>query len=489
MDRRGERGDSVVSGMYRIRLPSGTEQIYTSIQELADAVRQGAVGRDASIFHRRSGQWLPLESHPYFAYASSEAAGTEKPPADDTAADPWATESPPASPPEDPHREVSSPKPGLPAGLAGAPPPLPPESRHEPRISTIGPMPPRPIKPDEPPPSLEPLLRPEQPSRVTPLGPVPPRSNDPPRPLAHEPIAPTPMKVEPLPASPPTEPEPRRRRGRVARDYSSAAEPLSVSPPRGRRVGMLIFMIIVLGSAVGLLIGRKLLVRDAGSGSAVPDASTSQVQVPNLSGPVPDRPLARGVDPTAPVGVEDLIDRRAAAFESARASLRTMLDEARLGRVLNVVALTTPTGALAARRDLAASLNVIGQFRRREVMIEQAYEDSARFQTERAGWTRQAIERWENRPIVREPYAAADLAESLLADADSLLAILTSAEGGWDVRGDTLVFDSSDRAAAWRAQRDRIRLQAGDPVSDPAGRPTLTPVRAAVEPTALPTAR
>ena len=59
--------------MYRIRLPSGTEQIYTSIQELADAVRQGSVGRDASIYHRRSGQWLPLESHPYFAYASSEA--------------------------------------------------------------------------------------------------------------------------------------------------------------------------------------------------------------------------------------------------------------------------------------------------------------------------------------------------------------------------------------------------------------------------------
>lgn len=466
MDGRGERGDSVVSGMYRIRLPSGTEQIYTSIQELADAVRQGSVGRDAAIFHRRSGQWLPLESHPYFAYASSEAPDSDKPPVDDPVADPWATESPPPAPARTPPAEAPS----------------------EPRISTIGPMPPRPIKPDQPPPVVEPLIRPEAPSRVTPLGPLPPRPKKPPGPLEHEPIAPTPMMVEPLPAAPPTEPEPRRRRGRVAREYG-APEPLSVSPPRGRRVGMLIFIIVVLGSALGLLIGRKLLVRNAGTGAEQAAAPTQQVQVPRLGGPVPDRPLVQGIDPTAPVGAEELIDRRAAAFEAARARLRNMLDEAGLATILNVRALASPAGALAARRDVAASLNVIGQFRRREVMIEQAYEDSARFQAERAGWTSQAIERWENRPVVREPYAAADLAESLLADADSLLAILTAAEEGWDISGDTLVFDDPARAAAWRAQRDRLRLQGGEPVNDPAGRPTLTPVRAAIEPALLPTAR
>lgn len=456
--------------MYRIRLPSGTEQIYTSIQELADAVRQGSVGRDASIFHRRSGQWLPLESHPYFAYASSEAEGAEKPPADeDAAADPWATESPPPEP--------------------TPPTPPPAETKPEPRISTIGPMPPRPIKPDQPPPVLEPLIKPEPPSRVTPLGPVPPRQQ-PPAPLVHEPIAPTPMKLEPLPAAPPMEPEPRRRRGRAARDHVSAPEPLSVSPPRGRRAGMLIFLIVILGSAAGLLIGRKLLIRNGGPEDAVSNSAPAQpVQVPSLGGPVPDRPLAQRADPTAPVGVEELIDRRAEAFDAARARLRIMLDEAGLATILNVRALATPAGALAARRDVAASLNVIGQFRRREVMIEQAYEDSARFQTERAGWTSQAIDRWENRPVVREPYASADLAESLLADADSLLAILTAAEDGWDIRGDTLVFDDPARASAWRAQLDRIRLQAGEPVNDPAGLPTLTPVRAAVEPSVLPTAR
>ena len=478
--------------MYRIRLPSGTEQIYTSIQELADAVRQGSVGRDASIFHRRTGQWLPLESHPYFAYASSDAADTGRKPADDSAADPWSTE------PEPPAADG-------PAAKEAPPSPLSAEGKPEPRISTIGPMPTRPgadapsrvtplgpvpIKPDVPPPAIEPIPRAEQPSRITPLGPMPPRPGGPPRPLEHEPIAPTPMKVEPLPAAPPSESEPRRRRGRVARDYAASPEALSVSPPRGRKAGMLILIIVVLGSAVGLLIGQKLLVRGGSpEGGELDGAATPQVRVPNLRGPVPDRPLAQGIDPTAPVGVEELIDRRGIAFEAARANLRNMLDEAGLATVLNVVAVTTPTGAQAARRDIAASLNVIGQFRRREVMIEQAYEDSARFQTARAGWTSQAIERWDNRPIIREPYASADLAESLLADADSLLAILTAAEDGWDIRGDTLVFDDPDRASAWRAQRDRIRLQAGDPVNDPAGQPSLTPVRAAVEPAALPTAR
>lgn len=451
--------------MYRIRLPSGTEQIYTSIQELADAVRQGSVGRDASIFHRRTGQWLPLESHPYFAFASSDAADTSNKPSDEGAADPWSTETEPTA---------AEPPPGSPA--------------EPPRISTIGPMPPRPIKPEHTPPVVEPIIRPEPPSRITPLGPVPPRPAEPPR-LVHEPIAPTPMKVEPLPAAPPAEPEPRRRRGRVARDFASSPEPLSVSPPRGRRTGMWILIIVVLGSAVGLLIGQKLLLRDASPDAEQLDATAEpQVRVPNLRGPVPDRPLAQGIDPTAPVGVEELIDRRGIAFDVARANLRTMLDEAGLATVLNVRSFTSPDGAQAARRDIAASLNVIGQFRRREVMIEQAYEDSARFQTERAGWTSQAIDRWENRPVIREPYASADLAESLLADADSLLAILTAIES-WGIRGDTLVFGDPARAAAWRAQRDRLRLQAGDPVNDPAGQPTLTPVRAAVEPGALPTAR
>jgi hypothetical protein len=459
--------------MYRIRLPSGTEQIYTSIQELADAVRQGSVGRDASIFHRRTGQWLPLESHPYFAYASSDAEEAARQPPNESAADPWSTEPEPAAG-ADPPTE---------------PPAKPAPSQEPPRISTIGPMPPRPIKPDLPPPAIEPIPRVERPSRITPLGPVPPRPSEPLKPLEHEPIAPTPMKVEPLPAAP-AEPEPRRRRGRVARDYAASLEPLSVSPPRGRRSGMWILIIVVLGSAVGLLIGQKLLMRDGAPEAEQLDAGAApQVRVPNLRGPVPDRPIAEGIDPTAPVGVEELIDRRSIAYEAARANLRHMLDEAGLATVLNVVAVTTPTGAQAARRDIAASLNVIGQFRRREVMIEQAYEDSARFQTERAGWTRQAIERWDNRPIIREPYASADLAESLLADADSLLAILTATEVGWDIRGDTLVFDDPARATAWRAQRDRIRLQAREPVNDPAGRPTLTPVRAAVEPSALPTAR
>ncbi len=459
--------------MYRIRLPSGTEQIYTSIQELADAVRQGAVGRDASIFHRRTGQWLPLESHPYFAYASSDAADSDKKPPEDSAADPWSTET-----------DQSSAAPPAPA--APPEPPRPP-AQPEPRISTIGPMPPRPIKPDFTPPVVEPVIRPEPPSRIAPLGPIPPRS-EPPR-LVHEPIAPTPMKVEPLPAAPPTEPEPRRRRGRTARDYTASAEPLSVSPPRGRRTGMWILLIVILGSAVGLLIGQKLLL-PGGPTEVVPaDDATAPVRVPNLRGPVPDRPQAQGVDPTAPVGVEALIDRRANAFEAARANLRNMLDEAGLATILNVRSYTSPDGAQAARRNIAASLNVIGQFRRREVMIEQAYEDSARFQTERAGWSRQAIERWDNRPVVREPYASANLAESLLADADSLLAILTATEEGWGIQGETLVFGDPARAAAWRAQRDRIRLQAGEPVNDPAGRPTLSPVRAAVEPEALPTAR
>src|SRR5574340_1571259 len=65
--------------MYQIRLTSGRELSFDSVQEFADAIASGAVGPGALIYHQRSNRWLPVENHPQFRVAQSLIAGAAKP--------------------------------------------------------------------------------------------------------------------------------------------------------------------------------------------------------------------------------------------------------------------------------------------------------------------------------------------------------------------------------------------------------------------------
>jgi hypothetical protein len=62
--------------MYRIRLVSGKEQVYPSIQELTAGVQRGEVTADALIYHQRSDRWLSIESHPHYRMAVEGGTAT-----------------------------------------------------------------------------------------------------------------------------------------------------------------------------------------------------------------------------------------------------------------------------------------------------------------------------------------------------------------------------------------------------------------------------
>jgi len=62
--------------MYRIRLVSGKEQVYPSIQELTAGVQRGEVTADALIYHQRSDRWLSIESHPHYRMAVEGGSAT-----------------------------------------------------------------------------------------------------------------------------------------------------------------------------------------------------------------------------------------------------------------------------------------------------------------------------------------------------------------------------------------------------------------------------
>ena len=426
--------------MYLIRLPSGEERSYATIGDLATAIQKGEISRNVEIYHRRSERWLPLDEHPYFGFAAGERDTAPPPPM------PPIEEAPPAS--------------------------LITEEDRKTGAADIAPLRPEGAKSASPPPAPKPPV-------------VEPR----------EYIAPTPLSV-PRPRERWPEAEPRHE-PKTAATNRPAPEQFEIRAPRGRRVGLVIGIIVVLGSAIGILIGLKLKHAESPASAVAGTPQFQPAPAPSSlladSAPADTAPAASApvrparVDPTAPASVEQLEARRRGAFLAVQAQLGRDLAAVDFNSILGVLALSTPDGARAARRTVASALNVIGQFHRREVMTDRAYEDTASYQTTRAGWTRDQIARWAARPTLKEPYQSADLAESLLADADSLLGILT-AGNQWTVSGDSLHFANPSLTAAWHAQRARLVQRAGPPVADTVARPALAYVRGALSTESLPSA-
>ena len=70
--------------MYRIKLGSGDESVFNSIEELSFGIGTGIIGQDAQIYHDTAEKWLPVTVHP----AYKKAAASAPPPAPDHTARP-----------------------------------------------------------------------------------------------------------------------------------------------------------------------------------------------------------------------------------------------------------------------------------------------------------------------------------------------------------------------------------------------------------------
>jgi hypothetical protein len=407
--------------VYRIRLPSGREAAFATIEELALAIQRGDVSREALIYHRLSDQWVPIERHPHFQGKPEPAE-------------------------------------------SGPPAPPPPTSAIE---TVLEPAPPPPPRPASPPPAPAPEV-----------------------------IAPTPFPVRASPrppaASPPDErpaPEPPRRDGTL---HDEAAAP---APRRSAARGVFRLLLLAGLAAAGWYgwqwwEARQELAADPAAPAyrpAPPPSTLLRPDEPDTATPaVTPAPVSTArSDPRAPVGVAELIARHAAAVAQSRAQLASEIETVGFPLVFGVNSFASPLGARAARRRIASAANVIGQFHRRAVLLDQAYGDTAVFQTTRAGWSEPDRRAWETRPVLREPFASADLAESLLADADSVLAILGNA-AEFELRSDTIAFPDPARAAAYAAQRRRLLERSGPPIEDFDRRPTLFLVRRSLDPARLP---
>src|SRR6188508_2866859 len=65
--------------MYRIRLPSGEQAVFRSVEELTLAVQSGVIGPTAEVYLPDANRWMQMESHPDFQAARVKPASAESP--------------------------------------------------------------------------------------------------------------------------------------------------------------------------------------------------------------------------------------------------------------------------------------------------------------------------------------------------------------------------------------------------------------------------
>jgi len=101
--------------MYRIRLPSGEQAVFRSVEELTLAVQSGVVGPTAEVYLPDANRWMQMESHPDFQAARIKPASAESP-----AAPPQPVTQPPVSLAPIPLGETTAPPSPAPSGTASS---------------------------------------------------------------------------------------------------------------------------------------------------------------------------------------------------------------------------------------------------------------------------------------------------------------------------------------------------------------------------------
>jgi hypothetical protein len=175
--------------------------------------------------------------------------------------------------------------------------------------------------------------------------------------------------------------------------------------------------------------------------------------------PAPSKPLALSKEerdspaPVVPKVVSRLgttVTRLPSYFEAyadARAEMDEGLDYVGFRRVFAPSRFSSPESLRTARRTVAAAVNILRVYRVREVMLEQTY---------RAGEP-------DDRGSLREAFEVAEASRGLLADLDSLFAILVAQEGAVRYRDDALFFQNPGAARAYADIRRRVIETLADP--------------------------
>lgn len=391
--------------MYRIRLSSGEQAVFRTVEELSLAVQSGVVGPSAEVYHVDANRWLPVESHPDYQAVLAVPARA------------------PASEPS-----VQEPEPPLslaPIPLSG---------------TTPAPAQPTPSAPATEAQAVQPTPTVEAPPAATEAS-----GTESAKPSSEAaPAAPSPAST----GTPQLPPSVFVTRAKKLRDMLALR--LGIALAVGTGAGLLIYL--AMHSRQSLAVGPSEQHEGMPPGPAAeapaPVVVAAPVDVPPADRFPSDSAMAELAKATAseePVAITSPSqaarprDQYAAGYEDAREELDDALAYVRFSHLFERIRMSSFDSLRATQRTIAAAGNVVRTYRAREVMLEQTV--------------------GAMRPVelsVRESFEAGVATRQMLEDADSLYTLLSSQWGRYSLRPDTVVFSNATAAQIWNRVRARL---------------------------------
>jgi hypothetical protein len=156
------------------------------------------------------------------------------------------------------------------------------------------------------------------------------------------------------------------------------------------------------------------------------------------------------------LSVGTLLQRWAAAHDSARVRLETGIRVTRLSQLFAPGRLSPGGGVTETRMSLAGLANFVRVYRQQQVIIDGQYQDTFDLASKRLGWSQETVRDWYTKPTRREPAALAALTTSLIDGIDSLLGVLDGEAGTYTLTKNTIRFEDPAAAQQYASLRARI---------------------------------
>ena len=397
--------------MYLVELRPGKEELYRTGDELAAAIRSGEVDMHSRIYHRATSKWISVTLHPqYKAIVAERPAGPQLPPLErstwtffNDSADALAGAS-----------DASSQSLDLKDGDDSDP-----NWRRPIALSITGGL----------------LVLGLQ---LAASGPKPPWSAREARATAR-----AASTVVERPASAAVSYANVGNQWSDAESYAPMAEEHAPAPAPARA-----------DTAPRLLpaaprIRPKVLLKDVLA--AKPEAAASAPP----AAPLPAGAPATAATPTK-LTVTTMLQRWAAAHDSARARLESGIRVARLNQLFAPGRLSPGGGVTETRMSLAGLANFVRVYRQQQRIIDGQYQDSFAVASKRLGWSQETTRDWYTKPSRREPATMASLTTSLIDGIDSMLGVLDAQAGTYTLTKNTIKFEDPGAARQYAALRARI---------------------------------
>jgi hypothetical protein len=212
----------------------------------------------------------------------------------------------------------------------------------------------------------------------------------------------------------------------------------------------------------------------------VQKAPAALPKAPRLSA----KSLDKSLDMTIPAAegevddktIEGLLAGYGKAYETARDRLTSGMRVARLNQLFAATRLTPDGGVTDTRLGLAGVANFIRVYRQQEGSIEREFQDSFTALSKELGWSPKTAKQWYSREGGKDSPALVSLTQRLVANIDSVLAVLSAEAGAYKLVDGRIRFEDLAASREYGELRrsinatvDSARIAGGEESAGPMG--------------------